>query len=302
MVTTKRTGRTVAETPLPLVRRLLGAADETEVLVGGQALSVWIVKYGLQLTTDLPVIARATDFLTQSAVATASVEKFARAINGKASFPRRLDLTALVGQVELVISDESYINVDVIFRIIGLDPAKVLARAVRVELPGSTTFLVMHPFDLLKSRLANLHELREKQNNKGVAQLRLGIDVARAYIQEQAAHYLPAETGAGRSPIQSLVTEIEKLAIDDAGRKVAKRWGVHVADAIDPSLIPTGAFWTRKWPTLKALMSAQYALGFTAPDSTSAAAKKAARRRSCEAPPRPTTSVGGATARFDRPG
>lgn len=262
---TKRPSRTVDETPLPLVKRLLGAADESEVLVGGQALSVWIVKYGLPLPSDLPVITRDTDFLTQSAAATASVEKFARAIDGKASFPRRLALTALVGQVELAVSDETYINVDVIFKVIGLDPAKVLARAVRVELPGATTFLVMHPFDLLKSRLANLHELREKQNDKGAAQLRLAIDVARAYLQEQAARYSAAETGAGRSPVQTLVSEIEKLAIDDAGRKVAKRWGVHVADAIDPSLIPAGAFWTRKWPALRELMSAGYASGFVAP-------------------------------------
>jgi hypothetical protein len=272
---TKRASRTVAETPLPLVKRLLGASDETEVLVGGQALSVWIVKYGLQLPLDLPVITRDTDFLTQSAAATASVEKFARAINGKASFPRRLALTALVGQVELAVSDDTYINVDVIFKVIGLDPAKVLARAVRVDLSGGVRFLVMHPFDLLKSRLANLHELRDKQNDKGAAQLRLGIDVARAYLREQAARYPAAETGAGRSPIQTLVSEIEKMAIDDAGRKVAKRWGVHVADAIDPSLIPAGAFWTRKWPTLKGLMSTAYASGFAAPDSI----KKAARRR-----------------------
>lgn len=275
---TKRAGRTVAETPLPLVRRLLGASDETEVLVGGQALSVWIVKYGLPLPPALPVVTRDTDFLTQSPVATASVERFARAIGGKAIFPRRLDLTALVGQVELAISDVMYVNVDVIFKVIGLDPAKVLARAVRVELTDATTFLVMHPFDLLKSRLANLHVLREKQNDKGAAQLRLAIDVARAYLQEQAARYPPAETGAGRSPIQTLVSEVEKLAIDDAGRKVAKRWGVHVADAIDPSLIPAGAFWTRKWPGLKALMSDDYARGFTAPGSVSPRRRGATRR------------------------
>ena len=272
MVTTKRTARTVAETPLPLVKRLLGAASENEVLVGGQALAVWIVKYGLQLPADIPVVTRDTDFLAQSAAATTSVEKFARAINGKATFPRRLDMTALVGQVELAVSDTTYINVDVIFQLIGLDPAQVLARAVRVELTGATTFLVMHPLDLLKSRLANLHERREKQNDKGVAQLRLGIDVARAYLREQAARYSAAETGAGRSPIQTLVSEIERLAVDDAGRKVAKRWGVHVADAIDPSLIPAGAFWTRKWPGVKSLMSAEYASGYVTPNSTKRAA------------------------------
>jgi hypothetical protein len=100
-----------------------------------------------------------------------------------------------------------------------------------------------------------------------VAQLRLSIDVARAYLREQAVLYSAAEPGAGRSPMQTLVSEIEKLAVDDTGRKVAKRWGVHVADAINPSLIPAGAFWTRKWPGLKALMPAGYASGFAAPHS-----------------------------------
>ena len=144
-----------------------------------------------------------------------------------------------------IASSTSIVSTSPNFRIVGLDPAKLLARAVRVDLPGATTFLVMHPFDLLRSRLANLHELRDKQNDKGAAQLRLAFDVARAYLQEQAARYPPTETAAGRSPIQTLVSEIEKMAIDDAGRKVAKRWGVHVADAIDPSLIAAGAFWTR---------------------------------------------------------
>jgi len=175
MVTTKRPARAAAETPLTVVKRLLGAASETDVLVGGQALAMWIVKYGLQLPPDLPVVTRNTAFLTQSAAATAPVERFAQAINGKATFPRRLDMTALVGQVELAVSDTTYINVDVIFQLIGLDRALVPARAVRVELTGATTFLVMHPLDVLKSRLANLHALREKQNDKGVAQLRLSI-------------------------------------------------------------------------------------------------------------------------------
>ena len=78
-----------------------------------------------------------------------------------------------------------------ILRIVGLDPAKVLARGVRVELPGSTTFLVMHLFNLLRSRLANLHELREKQNDEGAAQLRLAINVARA-LPAGAGGALPA--------------------------------------------------------------------------------------------------------------
>lgn len=66
-------------------------------------------------------------------------------------------------------------------------------------LPGSTTFLVMHPFDLLKSRLANPHELRDKQTDKGAAQLRLAIDVARAYSTRiSCSMHLSPRRGARR--------------------------------------------------------------------------------------------------------
>lgn len=164
------------------------------------------------------------------------------------------------------ISAEEFVNVDVIFKVIGLDAKKVLQRAMHIEF-GQHGFLVMHPLDLLCSRAANLHELPDKKNEKGALQLSLAIEVARKFLQSEAVLASPADTAAGRSPLQTLVSEIECLALSDAGRKVAARWGRHVADAIDPSLIPAGPFWTRKWPTLRTLMSAAHADRFRPPDA-----------------------------------
>lgn len=253
-----------AATPPHIVERLLGACDDSDVLVGGQALTVWVVKFGLTVPARLPVITHDADFLTQSPAARDTVRKFAQAIDGTPRFPRKLALTALVGQVELEVPDGEYLNVDIIFQVIGLDARKVLERAIQVTF-GASRFQVMHPFDVLRSRLANLHQLQEKQNEKGALQLAMAIQVARKFLQSEAALIPPSETATGRSPLQTLVSEIEHLALSDAGRKVAARWGQHVADAIDPSLIPAGPFWSRKWPTLRALMSAGHAARFTPP-------------------------------------
>jgi hypothetical protein len=251
-------------TPPHVVERLLGACDDSDVLVGGQALTVWVVKFGLTVPDHLPVITHDADFLAQSPAARETVRKFAQAIDGTPRFPRKLALTALVGQVELELSEEEYLSVDIIFQVIGLDAKKILERAIRVTF-GTSRFQVMHPFDVLRSRLANLHQLQEKQNEKGVLQLALAIQVARKFLQSEAALATPTETATGRSALQPLVSEIERLALSDAGRKVAVRWGQHVADAIDPSLIPAGPFWTRKWPGLRTLMSAGHAGRFAPP-------------------------------------
>jgi len=89
-------------------------------------------------------------------------------------------------------------------------------------------------------------------------QLALAIDVGRAFLLREAQELQDTETAIGRSPMQEYVSAIEKMAVDDAGRKVAARHGLHVADAIDPHLIPPGPFWTKRWPALKELMSPQY--------------------------------------------
>jgi hypothetical protein len=62
---------------------------------------------------------------------------------------------------------------------------------------------------------------------------------------------------AGRPVVLRHLARIERLALSDAGRKVAKRCGVHVADAIDPAPVRhIRQFMSKKLPLMLKLMSA----------------------------------------------
>ena len=233
------------------------------MLVGGQALAFWAHRFNLLLPKDHVAISADTDFLARSASDKDAVFRMADVLKGATQFPNKRALTSLVGQAYLDISDDEFINVDIVHRVIGLTQEAIRRRMVRVDLDHAQ-FFVMHPVHVLHSRLANLHKLLEKQNPKGVMQLSLAIDVTREYIRVEAANSSQKATPA-RSPIQPLISEVERLALKDSGRKVAKRFGLHVADAIDPGLMPAGPFWERKWPSLWPLMSPGYAGRFRPP-------------------------------------
>lgn len=262
----KPTGKE-ADTPASVFLALIKVAGD-DILIGGQALALWVEHYGIGIPEGVAAISRDVDFLTDSAGARASVFRYADALNGQTFFPSPRAMTSLVGQAFRFLPDDEYINVDVLWSLIGLTPEQVRARAVTVE-RADVSFRVMHELHVLRSRLVNLYELKEKQDSKGEMQLRLAIDVAREFLRAEAAKHDTEATRTGRSPLQALFKEITKLAIDDAGKKVAWRHGIHVADALDPSLIPSGPFWDRQWPQLSQLMSPAYRALFALPDNAS---------------------------------
>lgn len=254
-----------AQTSPGIFLKLVKVAGE-DILIGGQALALWVEHYEIAVPEGIAAISRDVDFLTDSPDSRESVMRYAVALHGKTFFPNRRAMTSLVGQAFLLLPDDEYINVDVLWRLIGLTAEQVRARAVTAE-RADVSFRVMHELHVLRSRLINLYELAEKQDEKGQMQMRLAIDVAREFLRAEAAKYNLEETRAGRSPLQVFFKEVTKLARDDAGRKIARRYGIHVADAIDPSLIPAGPFWDRHWPQLAGLMSLGYRALFVPPAS-----------------------------------
>lgn len=244
--------RREAIVPPDVVDALLVAATPRLVLVGGQALKLWMDRYAIAMPGGFSYVSRDVDFLAPSAADTDIVRRLASAIGGRAIFPRRrAAMTALVGQAVRDQPDDEVFNVDVLHRVFGADDA-VASRAVEVRQPGMT-YRVMHPLDVLKSRVDNLYGLPEKQNALGKAQLQAGILVARAFQREAAKR--ENVPGVRRPATLRYAAFIERVATDDAGRKVARRFGVHVADAIEPAAVPSRAFREETLPRLARLMS-----------------------------------------------
>jgi hypothetical protein len=116
----------------------------------------------------------------------------------------------------------------------------------------------MHPLDVLQGRLENVYGIVEKQDEHGIAQLQLGVTMAREFLKDIASQEA-ANTGTRKRPVTLRhLRRIETLALSDAGRKVARRFQVHVADAIDPlPLLHIESFKAKKLPQLLSLMSTQ---------------------------------------------
>jgi hypothetical protein len=237
--------------PPELLERILELAGIDMILVGGQALAFWAAYYH----TPAPTIAitKDVDLLGTKA----DVERLARGLDGKAVFPHKIAATMLVGQVLKDLPGGDYVNIDVMFRVYGNIATEAIAsRAVLAE-NSAGRFRVMHPMDVLQGRLENVYGLSAKQDEHGVAQLRLAVDIARTFVGDIAAQEASGAGDSARPVVLSHLARLESLALSDAGRKVAKRYGVHVADAIDPGpVVHIKSFMSKKLPQLLKLMSA----------------------------------------------
>jgi hypothetical protein len=242
------TERSEAVIRRPMMERILAAAGKDMILVGGQALSFWAAYYEVQ--EPIAAITKDADFLGTRD----DVRRIALALVGRAKYPLEKQLTALVGQIEKDLPGGEYINIDVMFRVYGdVSVNAIRSRAVVAELPGATV-RVMHPMDVLQGRLENVHGLPEKRDAHGLEQLKLAIGMVRAFLIDEASRQAPAS----RPTTLKHISRIEEMALSDAGRKVAKRFGVHVADSIEvAAALHLRGFRAKKLPQLMGLMSGE---------------------------------------------
>jgi len=115
-------------------------------------------------------------------------------------------------------------------------------RASELMLADGVVVHVLHPLDVLESRLRNLAVLSSKQNAIGVEQARLAVQVVRAFIEGHMA--------AGGDPrvVRQAVKRVENLALDTALCRVAFTYDIDVLAAVPVERISYSRFHEEQWP------------------------------------------------------
>lgn len=239
------TSRREIEAPLSPedVRTILAICSPKALLVGGQALAFWadhlLVKRPANLVASVTADA---DFIGDSALA----RDLGKRLGWKTWIPSLDDATPQTGKVTQRTRSGAVKQVDFLSGVIGLTTKDIARRAAEMEVPGIGVVRVLHPVDVLDSRIQNLHLLPEKRTAAGISQARLAVDVVRAYIRDAIT---TRDERAGLKLLERVVT----IAGDIAAVRVFLLFD------IDPlAAIPLDAFRTTpalhkvRWPQIVA--------------------------------------------------
>jgi hypothetical protein len=251
------------------VERILKVCGPHALLVGGQALATWAVYYGVQPAGELSrVVTMDADFIGSNATA----QKLQRSLGQPWKLRKATldDFGPQVAKVYATLPEQGIKQVDFLSGIVGLDTDAIRRRASQLRLEDGTTVQVLHPLDVLESRLRNLDALPAKRNAIGVAQARLAVSVVRAFIE----HYMN-EAGDPRT-VRQAVKRVEKLALDTQLARVAFTYDIDVLAAIPVDRIAYSRFREEQWPRLVARLNIKRA-AFERRKSRDAANEKARR-------------------------
>ncbi len=246
----KTKSRRGVATPLTAadVRRILEVCSPDGVLVGGQALAFWADHLQVRLPADLQSgVTADADFIGDATLA----RRLGKALGWKVWLPALDDATPQTGKVTHALQDGGIKQVDFLSGVVGLTTKDLLRRAVEVKIEGIGTLRVLHPLDVLDSRIQNLNALAEKRTEAGVAQARLAVDVVRALVRRQIA--LEGERIALR-----LLERIVEISADIAAVRVFLLYGIDPLQAVPlEEFRTTTALHQRRWPQIEADIAAR---------------------------------------------
>jgi len=235
------------ETEAPLtpedVQKILSICSPRGLLVGGQALAFWADHLQVERPANLVSgVTADANFIGDSALA----KDLARRLGWQIWIPALDDATPQTGKVTHRTKSGGVKQVDFLSGVVGLTTKDLARRAIEMEMPNIGHLRVIHPIDVLDSRIQNLHVLPEKRTDVGIAQARLAVDVARAFIRQEVA------TRDERVGLK-LLERIADIASDIAAVRVFLLYGIDPLKAVPlEDFRTTSALHKVRWPQIVA--------------------------------------------------
>ncbi len=232
-----------AEAPLDAeeVRKILSICSPTGLLVGGQALAFWADH--LQVGRPASLISGVTadaDFIGDAALATT----LGKCLGWQTWIPPLDDSTSQTGKVTHRTKSGEVKQVAFLSGVVGLTTKDLARRAIEMDIPDIGRLRVIQPLDVLDSRIQNLHLLPEKRNDAGIAQARLALGVARAFIAREV-------TTRGERVGLKLLERVAEMAADIAAVRVFLLYGIDPLEAVPlDQFRTTTALHKVRWPQI----------------------------------------------------
>lgn len=242
--------------PLALAEasRVLGRLEEIVrkpdvILVGGQAVAIWVAKLAGRLPSSLTaeqVASHDLDFLGRAADA----QRAADLLGGRVRLSTWEDHTPLAGVALFRDSDGIERRLDVLQNIYGLRSDEVRDTAIQAEIAlddgRQVPIWVMHPERCLESRVHN-SALPNKQTELAYTQLRASILCARAFSQ------LLLDERAAVRDVRNLNERIFRFALRERqARRITVTHGIECFDAVLADERLGGQFAERRFPQMQA--------------------------------------------------
>jgi hypothetical protein len=239
------TSKRDAEAPLTPedVKKILSICSPRGLLVGGQALAFWADHLRVKRPENLESgVTADADFIGDADLA----KSLGKRLGWETWIPALDDATPQTGKVSHRLKSGGVKQVDFLSGVAGLTTKDLVRRAVEMEVPGIGHLRLIHPIDVLDSRIQNLHLLPEKRTRSGIAQARLAVDVARAFIRQEVA------VRSERAGLK-LLERVAEIASDIAAVRVFLLYGIDPLEAVPlEDFRTTSALHKVRWPQILA--------------------------------------------------
>ena len=223
------------------VREILAQCGPHALLVGGQALALWVSVYDVTPPKLLAAsISSDADFIGTADLArklghTLKHWKFWRPELGDAT-PQTAKLTWTV--------EGGVTQIDFLGAIAGLDTAAVQRRAVLLTLASGIELRVLHPLDVLESRLQKQHLNTGNRHAEGIAQAHLAVRVTQGFLVRMI------EEGASARVVFDAIERVGQIATNKRLTGVMLDYEIDVLSAVPVEKIAQSDFRTKRWPQI----------------------------------------------------